>query len=1610
MAMAAVHFAVGMGLSAAICAAVGARRRRWLVALPLVMGLCGVLALVPDLLAAGVGFMPTVGSRAWSHSPWMNAFFLHPLLDRVVWLETREMGALGFQIVALLYLAAMCGYAGFIRWGIPRMKESEEVLGRLRANTAAHRLLAALVGIVPLVLLGGAVGWLTRAARPPEPLAERLDQRRWSRLVRRRMRLDPGERLGLAAGTAWPEGQWLVGDLGARSTFSGGAVALADVVERAQASRCQFVVLADGAGLTSAARVADHAAALAAARGKFRDIAILSGLARGKGGACVLVAPQAGESALLAEVGRHFGSGTSGPLPGALRWLEAHSRAHAPSPVVLASAAEGGATWDELFAWLRTNEVFLGIIGLPASPRGEARGRWDPRVAEVGGTWDRLLDRGFRVWGAAAASGFRDPAAQHWPGEHVRTHVWCRGRRPAHVLEGLRAGCFWADEGGIVNELSLELVAPHLGRPARMGEVAWVEPGAETSVELTLTLPHGGEGRMDEVELISNFPGEPQVIQRFRMVQSRRLLRFALPPAADHNGGVGFYVRARGCRRTAAGAEQWFYTNPIRVLVHTGARPPQEPEPPPVQVVKRPPAKPVTPEPPTSLPVEPVHKPVKPGTARPAVPEREDPLDKIGLPREVHVVQMETFAKKPGRHWRGLWTTNVAERGPGIGDDSLQVSYVQEVALGEATRLFFRCHAKRCGRLKVLLHTSRSGKPYERVLELEDAKWMAFDLSLRDAFYPPLGAPGRLGPADPVLKTRGDIIKGIEWRAEGAAPAAGFFITDFVVYELTRTARVAFARRRVGEPGPKTAKRREGTLERALLEAHALGEPSRAWQARAEAVETRLAACRRRLYQERELAILRELGAVEQELDGLADEIRLLGLQARMVRVFALGAPRFVVGLAGPTRRVSARNPALAFDGHVVRRHSLSAAAGEAESFQLLVQALWEPLHAVDVTWTGFQAAGGARSGLPPSAMSAAVAGELWAYPRADLPRERTGWMPDPLGPLLPFDVAPGAMRPVVLTVRVPPDLPPGDYKATVTVQPLGIAPVGIEVLLHRWDFALVGSHLPIVGPIDEQAIRDEYGLEGGVPLERRRSLYELLLRHRVSPIPLLVADEEAGLADLAFCFERGLELAVVHRAGSARALDGTAIERAARYANRTREAGWGDRCAVLLPLLREGRDRQEFARASKAFRARYPALQLVAGGDGEAPAGTAADYWRRPLGVEDLRRPSGDAVEVRRTRSTRLEAWELRAPSPDYPDANLTLANLLAETRTLPWLAWRHGVRALILDSVNDWQSDDRGRGLLVYPGPAGEIFGSMRLVALRDGAEDYEYLWLLWDRGRRLRDRAPQRHLGVLAAVDQAVAEIDRRIGTMSRPNRDPEALATLRMRLGRLLERLEAAWWEEVDAADDLPKPPSRLAAKAGDERVSLSWQKSPEERVTGYHVYRSCEPKIGFVRITPAPVGSLTCEDAQVRNDETYYYFVRSCIDDVQGPRSQVADATPKPAPRVVWSAMADLAGSTVGLYRVALRLRGPGVGGALPLVRPQIDYCLSDGFYDGFEEMTRTDDSTWIFDVPDLGWQRQASKTLRLKVRIVDRRNRIVTPAVEREDLIDAATGPKTEKP
>ncbi len=100
----------------------------------------------------------------------------------------------------------------------------------------------------------------------------------------------------------------------------------------------------------------------------------------------------------------------------------------------------------------------------------------------------------------------------------------------------------------------------------------------------------------------------------------------------------------------------------------------------------------------------------------------------------------------------------------------------------------------------------------------------------------------------------------------------------------------------------------------------------------------------------------------------------------------------------------------------------------------------------------------------------------------------------------------------------------------------------------------------------------------------------------------------------------------------------------------------------------------------------------------------------------------------------------------------------------------------------------------------------------------------------------------------------------------------------------------------------------------------------------------------------------------------------------------------------WSrSPSDITELTTGTVLVSVKVVDAGGSGLAG--NPQIDYRLSHGSFDGWEEMTLAGGDLWKFEIPDLGWGLNAGKTLEYKVRALDNRgNELITPV--QMELID----------
>jgi hypothetical protein len=363
----------------------------------------------------------------------------------------------------------------------------------------------------------------------------------------------------------------------------------------------------------------------------------------------------------------------------------------------------------------------------------------------------------------------------------------------------------------------------------------------------------------------------------------------------------------------------------------------------------------------------------------------------------------------------------------------------------------------------------------------------------------------------------------------------------------------------------------------------------------------------------------------------------------------------------------------------------------------------------------------------------------LWAS------HESLGLYPDTLLPLNEaFDVAAGQCQPVLVRFHATPELASGTYRGELVVSAVEMPEARLPVEVTVWDFAVpVEQHFTLSIPIWGGQMEQMY--PGSQTPERRQAYLDMLYDHRVAPFPL--ADEEIPHA-----IERGVRDFCLICFGK----DGVEPEKAKQVgeqAARWHETGW-DRSAHTYVLLGDETPRDG-----------YPYLREQGRLVKEAAPGVARRFTVSPEMIQDIAwigqqmRGRADTLILgavpgvtdrlsRETRAAGLDLWWY------YVAQHYYIATKNAEARFVFWRHWKYQVPGQLHWGMTYWgdanvagrdgkkwpeipwdtKSCRSGDGYLVYPAPGGAAFWpSVRLEQLRDGIEDYEYLFQL----KQLTDR---------------------------------------------------------------------------------------------------------------------------------------------------------------------------------------------------------------------------------------------------------------------------------
>jgi hypothetical protein len=485
------------------------------------------------------------------------------------------------------------------------------------------------------------------------------------------------------------------------------------------------------------------------------------------------------------------------------------------------------------------------------------------------------------------------------------------------------------------------------------------------------------------------------------------------------------------------------------------------------------------------------------------------------------------------------------------------------------------------------------------------------------------------------------------------------------------------------------------------------------------------------------------------------------------------------------------------------REINLAAARGEWESAQIVLQApkadtdAW--VSAVDLTGPDGVAKPGAIELRRVDFIPVPYAGKAW---------------PDPLVPIewrAPIALKKGENVPLLITVRVPRDARPGLHRSEIYIDTIErgaeieltlpahyVLKVRLALQVYPFEIPEKPSVKTAFGISMDLALHFE-GLKPGTPEARamHEKYYELLLEHRISPyeIPADILDPGAAKflddpRDTSFQIPFRDDLAWVK----------------ARV-ERCREKGWLDR-AYFYPWdepvtdeqyasLRAGVEKirsidsklrivSPFYRDSQAGKSAYDALE------GLVSIWCSVSAYFNPARMEEKRKAGG-------------EVWWYVCCGPGEPYANLHLTMDGMAHRILPWQMALHRIEGFLYWSTTYWNpahlkdpwqdmvtvpdinKNLSGDGSLLYPSqrvppatattPAqpyrvakGPV-PSLRLLLLRDGFEDLEYLALL--------EKAAGR-----AAVEEAVKKLTPDLTHFSK---DPAELEKVRREIA---ERIAAA----------------------------------------------------------------------------------------------------------------------------------------------------------------------------------------------------------------------------
>ncbi len=437
-----------------------------------------------------------------------------------------------------------------------------------------------------------------------------------------------------------------------------------------------------------------------------------------------------------------------------------------------------------------------------------------------------------------------------------------------------------------------------------------------------------------------------------------------------------------------------------------------------------------------------------------------------------------------------------------------------------------------------------------------------------------------------------------------------------------------------------------------------------------------------------------------------------------------------------------------------------------------------------------------------------------------DISVDFTGGIPDMIEdgvtpPMLPK----GTFVPVYFRIYIPAGTPAGLYKGNISFNGNGMKKT-VEVQLRVFGFSLPArSSLKLAFSFFEKNYSDWYG-QGSIDEKQKLYIYEFLLSYGISPNNIYHQNGSYPAQEYLEKLKDKINFLTFSADGPDKPVSEKELEKIVAV-----------KAAVYEKIKSQGLEKYAYYYSYDEISANMKYLpaakQMLPAMHKKIPGLKAMQTSFPTPEIRDLFNVwspifyhFGDKDELKILEELKQrgdEIWWYAADSPAKPYPNFFIDYPVFDCRIIATLSYMYQVEGVLywcinrewatnLDIKEQWPNQPwkshiiniftkkrvykNGMGNLVYPGPSGRIYPSLRLENLRNGVADYEYLTMLKNSVEALKQSScPDKQILIdkASALLKVPADVAVAVNNYSA---DPENLMKYRIRLAEMVEEINAA----------------------------------------------------------------------------------------------------------------------------------------------------------------------------------------------------------------------------